>query len=826
LLAFGALRMYNRTMTGASSCVGAQSFFPIPPDACADIANDTFLYDLATNTWTTLPAEVAGLPFDAGLIVPPGMGRPNPLGLALSLVYVPPRGTVVAVSGGYWFTDDRLPSIPTFEFDLAKGCWYRLQTGGTSPGTGEGTTNTRSAAHYLPWSDEIVSFSGTSWDLLGNGELCYMLSLSTLVWRVEPACGYNMGPWMRFDALTWLDPAAGMHMLGGRFTDGNGYMGVYVSSGGGFLLHPGGSGWSSVNWGDWATPALTNDLVAPRGGHDVGNRVSYVIAGLQAAPNRPDWPWTYECLLQTFWLTCAVGPGPGLYPSYYPDQVQYLSLHPHTVYTLPWPSLTQTPAPSAPALPLPASATLLAALLVTLAGEVWAMWAATAHTSTAAWRAHQRARQGATTGVDGEMRAPLMEPDAPDLTAMIAADLSRGVEPAAATVSAGSEASAVLSFLRRGTGTVASGSAHAAATGDPVSGGRGVYSPSTGSGRGDEGMHSRSAADLDDADVVPALSNSRLAEARGTHRDGSSRLARYGQADELATFTTTAPAAAVRVDATPAAHVVPLTMPFRVLPRAAWASGDHDVELVRPPLHDRGEDPRNVVIPSLALAASVTAPPISVVAGGVSTCTRMQALPWWWLLPRLACAAVAGAVLGAATQTGGWLAAWLACQLVGASAIAAGFAWAGARPVPSTAPPAPAHASVDPPAGTSQEPHFTSPPSSSRSSTSAAVARDYSNTVGLWRFLNQRKHAVNTAAIVVLKCAFVATGVCAVVHVAASSISLMPPDALSAAMGAAASVEVTLPAACGLVCVAGDFAVMAHALCFWPLLEARLADVV
>jgi len=221
LFAFGALRIYNGTAAGDAQCVEPQAIerFSIPADQCVAISNDSYVFDLASSTWRTYSAQSAGLPYDPALLYPdPGASTASPIGLALSPVWVPPLDAVVVVSGGYRFSTSPKPA-PTFAFSPANGTWRSLNATGDGPLVRADGYNVRGVVVYLPVSNEIMSFGGNSWDLYQLGLRCLVLSLtpSPPVWRTEPRCSYNAGPWVRSDALSWTDPGSGAaFMLGGR----------------------------------------------------------------------------------------------------------------------------------------------------------------------------------------------------------------------------------------------------------------------------------------------------------------------------------------------------------------------------------------------------------------------------------------------------------------------------------------------------------------------------------------------------------------------------------------------------------------------------------
>jgi len=396
LLAFGSLRVYNRTALGVPLCSGPQGLGKpaglVADEQCLDIANDTYIYDLATNTWTALPVETAGLPFDAGLVwnLSPNCTQPaaspNPLGLALSPVYVPDRESVVTVSGGFteaWC----LTSQTAYEFQLNTLRWVRLTTTNDLDGPLPrlGYSNTLGIIAYSPTTREIVSSSGTLFGGVGNGLYCFVLSLDTLAWRHEAACDYTRGPWFRYDAAAWSDGEGSTLVVGGRFDQVAPSAETHLSSDVAWQLSAADLSWTPWAWEEDTTPTPDFFVAAPKVAHDPQRRRSFLWGGVRSS--KLTISTLYDCSYYKSWAQCQSSPGPFVFPPF-PGSSTPLYYDPTTVHIVNWPPPLSAPC----AIPAAVAAAVagLGASVVILQGVL--LWQAVSAAARSAWLAIQRRR--------------------------------------------------------------------------------------------------------------------------------------------------------------------------------------------------------------------------------------------------------------------------------------------------------------------------------------------------------------------------------------------------------------------------------------------------
>jgi hypothetical protein len=388
LLAFGALRIYNRTAEGVSACVGLQSFSfgggAIPPDQCTDVSNDTFVYDLASNTWTTLPVTSAGLPFNTSWLWPNKVADrysvANPLGIALSLVYVPPRGTVVAMSAanvalgygppGFW---------PSFEFELAAQRWR------TFPSSTVSLTYSRNvwaAAAFLPETDEVVSYSGTTWDYYDITPDCGVLTLATGLYWYDARCVYSVGPVWRFQPAAWYDGDGGMLVLGGWSSDVVPGDNIRYAADSGWRLNGADHSWEVWPWQNAAVPAAPFYVANAKTAHDTRNRRSFLWGGVRAV----DAETSITCAVPH--ALCDLSPGPLPLHAFSAGSTATMYYDPTTVHTVTWPPLRQRSV----SLSVPLAALCCALGVAGCLGQVALLWRTTKARADAAWVRQQHVR--------------------------------------------------------------------------------------------------------------------------------------------------------------------------------------------------------------------------------------------------------------------------------------------------------------------------------------------------------------------------------------------------------------------------------------------------
>jgi hypothetical protein len=330
----------------------------------AQLGNDTWVYDLATNAWTQLPAAALGSPFR---FMPQGSnsGDAYRSGAAWSIgvvLTVDERGDRLFAVGGYY---------PLYSFDAGSNvtCGMRqvpvsvvdLTTTLDPPGqplqVGSGATGwqpvptqdgpcytvaqdqqfTWGVTAYNPLRDEIVMYSGTDgrWTMYGTS--CWVLSMATRNWTSNSVCAPLNGPYLLYDTSVWVEAAtASMWVVGGAYIDSSGWGRQYFLQQTLWRLDLATYEWSYH--AEMATsPPSALQMYRPKLAVDDATRTVYAWGGIAATEN--EWLLFREVGFWNSWVDyphSLAGSGWRQMNYYQPDNDSTLR-DGATVYTFTWP---------------------------------------------------------------------------------------------------------------------------------------------------------------------------------------------------------------------------------------------------------------------------------------------------------------------------------------------------------------------------------------------------------------------------------------------------------------------------------------------------------